>query len=399
MTTMHLVDKMARIGVESAFDVLVKARALEAQGKSIIHLEIGEPDFPTPPNVIAAGQKALAEGWTKYGPTQGLPELRQSIANYISRTRGIKVGPQNVCVVPGGKPVMYFTIIALLQEGDEAIFPDPGFPIFESMIRFQGAKPVPIPLRESRGFSLDVNELRDLITDRTKLIILNSPQNPTGGIIPADDIKQIADLLRDRDIMVLSDEIYSRITYDNPPGYKGTPTSIASMDGMLEKTIILDGFSKTYSMTGWRLGYGVMPEWLAEAVVKLMVNSNSCTASFTQRAGIEALEGPQDSVDTMVAEFKRRRDAIVKGLNSIPGFRCPVPAGAFYVFPNVEGTGMDSKTLADYLLYEGGVACLDGKCFGAQGDGYLRLSYASSFENILEAVERIRRVSSKWTTK
>ena len=399
MITMHLVDKMARIGVESAFDVLVKARALEAQGKSIIHLEIGEPDFPTPRNVIEAGQRALAEGWTKYGPTQGLPELRQSIANYISRTRGIKVGPQNVCVVPGGKPVMYFTIIALLQEGDEAIFPDPGFPIFESMIRFQGAKPVPIPLRESRGFSLDVNELRDLITDRTKLIILNSPQNPTGGIIPADDIKQIADLLRDRDIMVLSDEIYSRITYDNPPGYKGTPTSIASMDGMLEKTIILDGFSKTYSMTGWRLGYGVMPEWLAEAVVKLMVNSNSCTASFTQRAGIEALEGPQDSVDTMVAEFKRRRDAIVKGLNSIPGFRCPVPAGAFYVFPNVEGTGMDSKTLADYLLYEGGVACLDGKCFGAQGDGYLRLSYASSFENILEAVERIRGVSPKWTTK
>lgn len=399
MTTMHLVDKMARIGVESAFDVLVKARSLEAQGKSIIHLEIGEPDFPTPPNVVAAGQRALAEGWTKYGPTQGLPELRQSIANYISRTRGIEVGPQNVCVVPGGKPVMYFTIIALLQEGDEAIFPDPGFPIFESMIRFQGAKPVPIPLRESRDFSLDVNELRDLITDRTKLIILNSPQNPTGGIIPADDIKQIADLLRDRDIMVLSDEIYSRITYDNPPGYKGTPTSIASMDGMLEKTIILDGFSKTYSMTGWRLGYGVMPEWLAEAVVKLMVNSNSCTASFTQRAGIEALDGPQDSVDTMVAEFKRRRDAIVKGLNSIPGFRCPVPAGAFYVFPNVEGTGMDSKTLADYLLYEGGVACLDGKCFGAQGDGYLRLSYASSFENILEAVERIRKVSTKWTAK
>ena len=399
MITMHLVDKMARIGVESAFDVLVKARALEAQGKSIIHLEIGEPDFPTPRNVVEAGQRALAEGWTKYGPTQGLPELRRSIANYISRTRGIKVGPQNVCVVPGGKPVMYFTIIALLQEGDEAIFPDPGFPIFESMIRFQGAKPVPIPLRESRGFSLDVNELRDLITDRTKLIILNSPQNPTGGVIPADDIKQIADILRDRDIMVLSDEIYSRITYDNPPGHKGTPTSIASMDGMLEKTIILDGFSKTYSMTGWRLGYGVMPEWLAEAVVKLMVNSNSCTASFTQRAGIEALEGPQDSVDTMVAEFKRRRDAIVKGLNSVPGFRCPVPAGAFSVFPNVEGTRMDSKALADYLLYEGGVACLDGKCFGAQGDGYLRLSYASSYENILEAVERIRRVSSKWTAK
>jgi aspartate aminotransferase len=390
---MQLVKKMARIGVESAFEVLVKARALEAQGKSVIHLEIGEPDFPTPRNVIEAGKRALDEGWTKYGPTQGLPELRQSIASYISRTRGIKVGPQNVCVVPGGKPIMYFVIIALLEEGDEAIFPDPGFPIYESMIRFQGAKPVAIPLRESRGFSLDLDELRDRLTDRTKLVILNSPHNPTGGIIPAGDIQAIAAMLRERDIMVLSDEIYSRIIYD------GEPSSIASVDGMLEKTIILDGFSKTYSMTGWRLGYGVMPEWLAAAVVKLMVNSNSCTASFTQRAGIEALEGPQDAVDTMVAEFKRRRDAIVKALNSIPGFRCPVPAGAFYVFPNVEGTGMDSKELADYLLYEGGVACLDGQCFGAEGRGYLRFSYANSLENILDAVERIRTVSTKWAVK
>ncbi len=387
---MQLVKKMARIGVESAFDVLVKARALEAQGKNVIHLEIGEPDFPTPRNVIEAGKKALDEGWTKYGPTQGLPELRQSIAGYISRTRGIKVGPQNVCVVPGGKPIMYFVIIALLEEGDEAIYPDPGFPIYESMIRFQGAKPVPIPLRESRGFSLDINELKDRLTDRTKLVILNSPHNPTGGIIPAGDIQEIGAMLRERDIMVLSDEIYSRIIYD------GEPSSIASVDGMLDKTVILDGFSKTYSMTGWRLGYGVMPEWLAGAVVKLMVNSNSCTASFTQRAGIEALEGPQDAVDAMVAEFKRRRDAVVKGLNTIPGFRCPVPAGAFYVFPNVEGTGMDSKELADYLLYEGGVACLDGQCFGAEGRGYLRFSYANSLENILEAVERIRKVSSKW---
>jgi aspartate/methionine/tyrosine aminotransferase len=387
---MQLVKKMARIGVESAFDVLVKARALEAQGKNVIHLEIGEPDFPTPRNVIEAGKKALDEGWTKYGPTQGLPELRQSIAGYISRTRGIKVGPQNVCVVPGGKPIMYFVIIALLEEGDEAIYPDPGFPIYESMIRFQGAKPVPIPLRESRGFSLDINELKDRLTDRTKLVILNSPHNPTGGIIPAGDIQEIGAMLRERDIMVLSDEIYSRIIYD------GEPSSIASVDGMLDKTVILDGFSKTYSMTGWRLGYGVMPEWLAGAVVKLMVNSNSCTASFTQRAGIEALEGPQDAVDAMVAEFKRRRDAVVKGLNTIPGFRCPVPAGAFYVFPNVEGTGMDSKELADYLLYEGGVACLDGQCFGAEGRGYSRFSYANSLENILEAVERIRKVSSKW---
>jgi len=387
---MQLVKKMAQIGVESAFEVMVKARALEATGKSVIHLEIGEPDFPTPRNVIEAGKKALDEGWTKYGPTQGLPELRQSIASYISRTRGIKVGPQNVCVVPGGKPIMYFVIIALLEEGDEAIYPDPGFPIYESMIRFQGAKPVPIPLRESRGFSLDINELKDRLTERTKLVILNSPHNPTGGIIPAGDIQQIAAMLRERDIMVLSDEIYSRIIYD------GEPSSIASVEGMLDKTVILDGFSKTYSMTGWRLGYGVMPEWLAAAVVKLMVNSNSCTASFTQRAGIEALDGPQDAVDAMVAEFKRRRDVIVKGLNTIPGFRCPVPAGAFYVFPNVEGTGMGSKELADYLLYEGGVACLDGQCFGAEGRGYVRFSYANSLENILDAVERIRNVSAKW---
>jgi aspartate/methionine/tyrosine aminotransferase len=261
------------------------------------------------------------------------------------------------------------------------------------MIRFQGAKPVAIPLHESRGFSLDLDELRDRLTDRTKLVILNSPHNPTGGIIPAGDIQALAAMLRERDIMVLSDEIYSRIIYD------GEPSSIASVDGMLEKTIILDGFSKTYSMTGWRLGYGVMPEWLAAAVVKLMVNSNSCTASFTQRAGIEAIEGPQDAVDAMVAEFKRRRDAIVKALNSIPGFRCPVPAGAFYVFPNVEGTGMDSKELADYLLYEGGVACLDGQCFGAEGRGYLRFSYANSLENIMDAVERIRKVSTKWAVK
>src|SRR5712692_9747330 len=282
---MKLVERMARIGVESAFDVLVKARALEAQGKSVIHLEIGEPDFPTPPNVIAAGKKALDEGWTKYGPTQGLPELRESIARYISRTRNINVGAGNVCVVPGGKPIMYFTIIALLEAGDEAIFPDPGFPIYESMIRFQGAKPVGIPLLETRGFSVDLDMLENRLTDRTKLIVLNSPHNPTGGIIPAEDIRRMAEMLRDRDVMILSDEIYSRICYS------GDPVSIASMEGMLEKTVILDGFSKTYSMTGWRLGYGVMPTWLAGAVVKLMVNSNSCTASFTQRAGIEALEG------------------------------------------------------------------------------------------------------------
>lgn len=387
---MQLAKKIGLLGIESAFAVLVKARALEAQGKNIIHLEIGEPDFPTPRNVVEAGKKALDEGWTKYGPTQGLPDLRKSIASYISRTRGISVDQDNVCVVPGGKPIMYFAIMALLEEGDEAIVPDPGFPIYESMVRYQGARVVPIPLRESRGFSLDVGELNGKLTDRTKLVILNTPHNPTGGIIPTDDIRELARILRDRDIMVLSDEIYSRILYD------GEFSSIASMEGMLNQTIILDGFSKTYSMTGWRLGYGVMPKWLAEAVVKLMVNSNSCTAGFTQRAGIEALEGPQDSVDTMVAEFRRRRDTIVKGLNSIPGFRCQVPQGAFYVFPNVEGTGISSKELADLLLNEAGVACLDGSAFGAAGDGYLRFSYANSLENILEAVERIRKVSVKW---
>ena len=388
---MQLVEAMSRIGVESAFEVLVKARALEKQGKNIIHLEIGEPDFPTPKHVVEAGKQALDEGWTKYGPTQGLPELRESIAAYISRTRNIKVSPQNVCVVPGGKPVMYFAIVALLEAGDEAIYPNPGFPIYESMIKFQGAKPVPIPLEESRGFSFDLDLLERSLTNRTKMVILNSPANPTGGIMPADDVRRLAEILSKRDVMVLSDEIYSRICYN------GEPVSIASFPGMQEKTIILDGFSKTYSMTGWRLGYGVMPEWLTDAVVKLMVNSNSCTASFTQRAGIAALDGPQNEVDKMVAEFRRRRDVIVKGLNDIPGISCSVPAGAFYAFPNVKGTGLPSKDLADMLLYEAGVACLDGNCFGSHGDGYLRFSYANSFENIQEALNRIRKISSRWT--
>jgi len=381
---------MSKIGIESAFEVLVKARALEAQGKSIIHLEIGEPDFPTPKHVIEAGKKALDEGWTKYGPTTGLPDLRQAIASYISTTRQVKVGPENVCVVPGGKPIMYFVIIALVEPGDEVIYPDPGFPIYESMIRFQGGVPVPMPLLEKNNFSLDLNVFKSLLTDKTKLVILNSPANPTGGIIPAEDVKQIADLLRERDVMVLSDEIYSRIVYD------GVPKSITSFEGMLEKTCILDGFSKTYSMTGWRLGYGVMPTWLADAVSKLMVNSNSCTASFTQKAGVAALTGPQNDVDHMVSEFRRRRDAIVKGLNSLPGFHCLVPAGAFYAFPSVKGTGMPSKELADLLLNEAGVACLNGTAFGQHGDGYIRFSYANSLENILDAIERIRKVSHHW---
>jgi len=382
---------MSQLKVESAFEVLVRARALEKQGRSIIHLEIGEPDFPTPHHIIEAGKRALDEGYTKYGPTAGLPELRESIARYVSRTRGIPVDMNGVCVVPGAKPIMFFSMLALLDDSAEVIYPDPGFPIYESMIRFTGATPVAIPLLESRGFSFDLDVFRSKLTDRTRMVILNSPQNPTGGSIPPGDMAELAAILRDRDIIVLSDEIYSRLSYD------GTPVSIASFDGMQDRTIILDGFSKTYSMTGWRLGYGVMPLWLADAVNTLMVNSNSCTAGFTQRAGIAALEGPQDCVDQMAAEFRRRRDAVCAGLNTIPGFRCPIPTGAFYAFVNVEGTGISSKELADYLLNEAGVACLNGGAFGAHGEGYIRFSYANSLPNLMEAVERIRNVSPHWS--
>ena len=380
---MKLAERMNRIGVETAFEVLVRARALEAQGRDIIHLEIGEPDFDTPRHIVEAAKTALDQGWTHYGPTQGLPELRNVIAKYISGTRNIQVGPENVSVVPGGKPIMFFSMMALLEPGDEVIYPNPGFPIYESMIEFLGAKPVPMPLIEDRGFSLDLNLFRDSLTDRTKMIILNSPQNPTGGLIPAEDIRAIADMIRDRDVMVLSDEIYSRIYFDD------APLSIASLPGMLEKTIILDGFSKTYAMTGWRMGYGVMPTWLVEAINKLMVNSNSCTASFTQRAGIAALTGPQDAAVAMVAEFKRRRDMFCAGLNKLPGFRCPIPRGAFYVFPSITGTGMKSKPFADALLAETGVAGLSGTAFGAWGEGYLRFSIANSYENLAKAVDRI----------
>jgi aspartate aminotransferase len=376
-----LAKRMSRIGTESAFEVLRRARALEAQGRSIIHLEIGEPDFPTPKHIVEAGKAALDQGFTHYGPTQGLPELRGAIASYVSRTREIEVSPDRVCVVPGGKPMMFFPMMAVLEEGDEAIYPNPGFPIYESMIRFCGATPIPYP-------SLDNGSLNDLIssriTSKTRLIVLNSPQNPTGGVISADDIRGLADLVRDRDILMLSDEIYSRIWFGEKP------LSIASLPGMLDKTIILDGFSKTYAMTGWRLGYGVLPQWLVEPVNLLIVNSTSCTASFTQRAGIAALEGPQEDVDKMVAEFRRRRDAFCAGLNSLRGFRCAIPEGAFYVFPEITDTGRASKELADALLNEAGVACLGGGAFGEYGEGYLRFSIANSFENLMDAVERIR---------
>ncbi len=383
---------MSRLGTESAFEVLARARALEKQGRSIVHLEIGEPDFPTPEHIREAAKKALDDGWTKYGPTQGDPALRESIANYISRTRGIRARAENVCVTPGAKPILFFVLTALIEEGDEVIYPDPGFPIYESMIRFQGGVAKPIPLLEKRGFSLDLDQFQALLTPKTKLVVLNSPHNPTGGVIPREDVARLAEMLRDRDVMVLSDEIYSRICFGQEP------VSIASFEGMAEKTVIVDGFSKTYSMTGWRLGYGVMPEWLAKAVVMLMVNSNSCTASFVQRAGIAALEGPQDCVDAMVEEFRRRRDAITAALNQIPGFRAHSPAGTFYSFPSIADTGIRSKAMADLLMNEAGVACLDGAAFGRYGDGYVRFSCANSLENIHEAVRRIHQVSERWAS-
>lgn len=382
---MNLAERMSRIGTETAFEVLVRARALEAQGRKIIHLEIGEPDFPTPRHIIEAAKRALDEGWTHYGPTQGYPELREAVAAYVCRTRNVRVGPDQVAIVPGGKPIIFFPMLALLEPGDEVIYPNPGFPIYESMIRFLGAVPVPIPLLEERGFTFDPDLLKKKVTGRTRMLILNSPQNPTGGVIPPEDIRAIAEVVRERDLMVLSDEIYSRIFYDH------SPSSIASLPGMLEKTILLDGFSKTYAMTGWRIGYGVMPPWLVDAVNKLMVNSNSCTASFTQQAGLAALTGPQEDVDRMVAEFRRRRDAFCDGLNSLPGFRCARPSGAFYAFANIRETGMSSRALADYLLNQAGVACLSGASFGEYGEGYLRFSYANSYENLIEAVERIRK--------
>ena len=380
---MKLAASMTRLGTETAFEVLVRARALEAQGRDIIHLEIGEPDFDTPRLIIEAGQAALGSGWTHYGPTQGQPELREAIAAYLSRTRGIPAEPDRVCVVPGGKPVIFFTLLAVLEPGDEVLYPNPSFPIYESMIRYCGAAPVPVPLLEERGFSFDLNVFRDKLSSRTKLVILNSPANPTGGVLPQEDIRELAAMLSGRDVLVLSDEIYSRMSYSRPA------TSIASQPGMLDRTVILDGFSKTYAMTGWRIGYGHFPVWLVDPVNKLMVNSNSCTASFTQRAALAALEGDQEPAEQMIAEFRRRRDIFVEKLNNIDGFRCAVPEGAFYAFPNIQGTGWASKPLADALLSEAGVACLSGTAFGEFGEGYLRFSYANSMENLDRAIDQI----------
>ena len=378
---------MQRLGTETAFEVLARARALESQGRDIVHLEIGEPDFDTPGNIVEGGVSALRGGWTHYGPSPGLPALREAVAEEVGRTRHVRVAPEEVVIVPGGKPIIFFTILALVEEGDEVIYPNPGFPIYESMIEFLGGRAIALHVREERGFSFDVNDLSAKISDRTKLVILNSPHNPTGGVLSERDIRAIAKAIGDRDIMVLSDEIYSRLIFE------GEHFSIMSIPEFRDRTILLDGFSKTYAMTGWRLGYGVMRPDLATQVSRLMTNSNSCTASFTQMAGIEALHGDQASVERMRQEFLRRRDVMVGALNTIKGFRCQKPGGAFYVFPNIEGTGWNSKKLADALLEEAGVACLSGTSFGSFGEGYIRLSIANSIDNIEKALERIRR----WT--
>ena len=381
---MTIADRMNNLGTEAAFEVLANAKALEAQGRDIVHLEIGEPDFDTPEHIVEAAAQALREGYTHYGPTAGLPELREAIARNVNQVRGINIDPDQVVVTPGAKPIMFFTILALVQQGDEVLYPNPSFPVFESMIRFSGARPVPVRLLEEEGYHLDMEDLSSKITDRTKLVILNSPQNPAGCVMSRGELETLARLLQDReDIYILSDEIYKDIIYHD------RHHSIASLPGMLDRTIILDGFSKSYAMTGWRLGYGVFPPAILPHLIKLAANSVSCAASFSQRAAIQALEGPQEPVRQMVAELRRRRDLIVEGLRSIPGVACPEPEGAFYAFPSVKGTGISSDDFQERCLNEIGVALLSGTAFGEYGQGYLRLSYANSQENLRKALDRL----------
>jgi len=380
---MRFAQRMQRLGTETAFDVLVRARALEAQGRDIVHLEIGEPDFDSPAPVVAAGREALSRGETHYGPAAGLPELREAIAAWLERDRGVRADASQVVVTPGAKPVLFYSALALLEAGDEAIVPDPGFPIYESMVRFAGATPIPWPLREERDFRPDPEELARLLSPRTRLVILNSPHNPTGGVLAGADLDAIAALLRDRDVVVLSDEIYAQMLYE------GTHESIATRPGMAEKTILLDGFSKTFAMTGWRIGFGLFPPALVPHVERLVVNSVSCTPAFTQRAAVTALAEGWPEAARMLAEFRVRRDFLIPALNDIPGITCRLPHGAFYAFPNVTGLGIEAEEFADRLLVEGGVAALAGTAFGPGGAGHLRLSYANSMENLRRAVERI----------
>ena len=386
---MQIAERMGRLGTESAFEVLARARALERQGKSVVHLEIGEPDFDTPPHIREAAKRALDAGATHYGPSAGIPELREAIAKHIGETRGIPVSPDEVVVTPGAKPIMFFVIMALVNRGDEVVYPNPGFPIYESVVNFVGGVPVPIPLREETGFGFDLAELERRVSHKTKLLIINSPENPTGGVLAPEQIERIAELARHYRIPVLSDEIYRRFLYE------GQFVSIASLPGMKDQTIILDGFSKSYAMTGWRLGYGVMPAPLAEHLTRLMTNSASCTATFIQQAGVAALQGDDAPVQAMVAEFRQRRDLIVDGLNRLPGVTCVRPRGAFYVFPNVTALRRPSKEIATFLLEEGGVAVLGGNAFGEFGEGYLRLSYAASRDTIGVALDRMRKALAR----
>lgn len=379
---------MERLGTETAFDCLCRARALESR-MDVVHLEIGEPDFATPAHIVEAAKEALDQGWTHYGPSAGLPELRQAVAEYAGRLRNVRFQPEQVVITPGGKPVMAFAIMALVEDGDEVIYPNPGFPIYQSMIEYMGGIAVPIRLREEMGFRLNVEELAAKVTSRTKLIIINSPANPTGGVLTREDLDLIAQTALQHDCWVLADEIYSEIVYDT------NFESIAQFPGLQNRLIILDGFSKTFAMTGWRVGYGIMPCSMADKLARIQTNTNSCTATFVQRACLAALQGPREPITKMLAEFRRRRDFIVEGLSSCPGFSCRTPMGAFYAFPNIERTGLDCEVLANRLLEEEGVACLAGTCFGKFGDGFLRFSYANSIENIAKAIERIRRLLNR----
>lgn len=377
---------MQRLGTESAFEVLARATQLAAEGRDIIHLEIGEPDFATPANIVESAVAALHEGYTHYTPAVGIREVRESLARHLTQRAGVEVDPGSIVLIPGTKNIVHFTLLTCVEPGDEVLCPDPGYPAYASLIEFVGAKVVPVPLREERDFRLDVEELAGLITPRTRLLIVNSPQNPTGGVLEADDVAAIARLAEEHDLLVLSDEIYSRLVYDRPH------VSLWAQPGMAARTVLLDGMSKTYAMCGWRLGYAVVPKPLVGYFERLMINTSSCAAAFTQVAAIEAWESPDSeaAVERMVGQFKARRDLLVDGMNRLPGVRCARPQGAFYVFPNIEGTGMDDAVLARRLLEEAGVAVLSGSGFGAQGRGYIRLAYTRGEEDIEQALERMQ---------
>lgn len=383
MTKRYFGKRMEALDKETSLEILARAKAMEADGREIIHLEIGEPDFETPDHIKQAGIKAVIDGYTHYGPAAGLPETREAIARFITDDRGVGVDREQVVVTPGGKPIIFFVMMALLEPGDEVIYPNPGFPNYEMTIEFLGAKAVAAPIREDNGFSIDVDHFEKLVTKNTKLCVLNSPHNPTGAVLSREVLGRIVEIATKNDFYILSDEIYSKLVYD------GSHESVYSIPGAAERTILLDGHSKTYAMTGWRLGYGVMPRELVWSVSRLSENAISCTPAFTQKAGIEALQGPQDAVHDMRSEFRSRRDIIVEGLNQIPGFRCHKPVGAFYVFPNIEGTNLSSKAMADRLLNEAGVAVLSGTTFGRYGEGHIRMSYANSRENIQRAIDKI----------